>query len=37
MRDNSVKLQRLIEELLDYQRALHAAAGLREGACRSSP
>jgi two-component system sensor histidine kinase GlrK len=26
MRDNSVKLQRLIEELLDYQRALHAAA-----------
>ncbi len=29
MRDNSVKLQRLIEELLDYQRALHAAAALR--------
>ena len=29
MRDNSVKLQRLIEELLDYQRALHAAASLR--------
>jgi two-component system sensor histidine kinase GlrK len=28
MRDNSVKLQRLIEELLDYQRALHAAAML---------
>ena len=28
MRDNSVKLQRLIEELLDYQRALHAAASL---------
>jgi two-component system sensor histidine kinase GlrK len=28
MRDNSVKLQRLIEELLDYQRALHAASGL---------
>jgi two-component system sensor histidine kinase GlrK len=26
LRDNSVKLQRLIEELLDYQRALHAAA-----------
>src|SRR5919106_620117 len=26
MRENSVKLQRLIEELLDYQRALHAAA-----------
>src|SRR6185295_11545654 len=25
MKDNSVKLQRLIEELLDYQRALHAA------------
>jgi hypothetical protein len=24
MRDNSIKLQRLIEELLDYQRALHA-------------
>jgi two-component system sensor histidine kinase GlrK len=29
MRDNSVKLQRLIEELLDYQRALHAAASLK--------
>jgi two-component system sensor histidine kinase GlrK len=29
MRDNSVKLQRLIEELLDYQRALHAAASLQ--------
>jgi two-component system sensor histidine kinase GlrK len=28
MRDNSRKLQRLIEELLDYQRALHAAASL---------
>ena len=28
MRDNSVKLQRLIEELLDYQRALHAASSL---------
>jgi two-component system sensor histidine kinase GlrK len=28
MRDNSVKLQRLIEDLLDYQRALHAAASL---------
>jgi two-component system sensor histidine kinase GlrK len=28
MRDNSVKLQRLIEDLLDYQRALHAAACL---------
>jgi len=28
MRDNSIKLQRLIEELLDYQRALHAAASL---------
>src|SRR5437763_11170455 len=28
IRDNSVKLQRLIEELLDYQRALHAAASL---------
>lgn len=28
MRDNSMKLQRLIEELLDYQRALHAAASL---------
>ena len=28
MRDNSVKLQRLIEDLLDYQRALHSAASL---------
>jgi len=28
MRDNSVKLQRMIEGLLDYQRALHAAASL---------
>ena len=28
MKDNSIKLQRLIEELLDYQRALHAAAAL---------
>ena len=28
MKDNSVKLQRLIEELLDYPRALHAAASL---------
>ena len=28
MRDNSVKLQRMIEDLLDYQRALHAAATL---------
>ncbi|HUJ86879.1 MAG TPA: ATP-binding protein [Burkholderiales bacterium] len=28
MRDNSLKLQRLIEGLLDYQRALHAAASL---------
>jgi len=28
IRDNSVKLQRLIEELLDFQRALHAAASL---------
>jgi two-component system, NtrC family, sensor histidine kinase GlrK len=28
MKDNSIKLQRLIEELLDYQRALHAAASL---------
>jgi two-component system sensor histidine kinase GlrK len=31
MRDNSVKLQRMIEELLDYQRALHAAAALEVG------
>ena len=28
MRDNSIKLQRLIEDLLDYQRALHATASL---------
>jgi len=28
MKDNSIKLQRLIEELLDYQRAVHAAASL---------
>ncbi|MGH8746972.1 MAG: sensor histidine kinase, partial [Burkholderiales bacterium] len=28
MRDNSLKLQRLIEGLLDYQHALHAAASL---------
>lgn len=28
MRDNSVKLQRLIEDLLDYQRAVHAAGSL---------
>ena len=28
MRDNSLKLQRLIEDLLDYQRAVHAAATL---------
>ena len=28
MKDNSIKLQRLIEGLLDYQRALHAAAAL---------
>jgi two-component system, NtrC family, sensor histidine kinase GlrK len=28
LRDNSVRLQRMIEELLDYQRALHAAATL---------
>lgn len=28
MRDNSVKLQKLIEDLLDYQRALHAASSL---------
>jgi two-component system, NtrC family, sensor histidine kinase GlrK len=28
MKDNSIKLQRLIEELLDYQRALHSAAAL---------
>jgi len=31
LRDNSVKLQRLIEDLLDYQRALHAASGLQVG------
>ncbi|HSA89395.1 MAG TPA: HAMP domain-containing sensor histidine kinase [Burkholderiales bacterium] len=29
MKDNSIKLQRLIEDLLDYQRALHAAAALQ--------
>src|SRR5256885_2314811 len=29
MRDNSVKLQRLIEDLLDYQRALHSAGSLQ--------
>ncbi len=28
MRDNSVKLQKLIEDLLDIQRAVHAAASL---------
>jgi len=28
MRDNSLKLQRMIEDLLDYQRALRAAASL---------
>ena len=28
MRQNSVKLQRLIEDLLDYQRAVHAASSL---------
>ena len=28
MRDNSLKLQRLIEDLLDYQRALHASESL---------
>jgi len=28
MRDNGIRLQRLIEDLLDYQRALHAAASL---------
>jgi two-component system sensor histidine kinase GlrK len=28
MKDNSIKLQRLIEELLDYQRAVHAAGSL---------
>ena len=31
LRDNSVKLQHLIEDLLDYQRALHAASGLLIG------
>lgn len=31
LRDNSVKLQRMIEELLDYQRVLHIAAGLEIG------
>jgi two-component system, NtrC family, sensor histidine kinase GlrK len=34
MRDNSVKLQRLIEDLLDYQRALHAAASLEVSTVR---
>ena len=34
MRDNSVKLQRLIEDLLDYQRALHAAALLNVSTVR---
>ena len=29
LRDNSIKLQRLIEDLLDYQRALYAASALR--------
>src|SRR2546429_1184919 len=29
MRDNSVKLQRLIEDLLDYQLALHSAGSLQ--------
>lgn len=28
MRDNSLRLQRMIDELLDYQRALHGAAAL---------
>ena len=28
LRENSVRLQRMIEDLLDYQRALHAAATL---------
>jgi two-component system sensor histidine kinase GlrK len=28
MRDNSLRLQRMIDELLDYQRALHAASAL---------
>jgi two-component system sensor histidine kinase GlrK len=28
MRDNGIKLQRLIEDLLDYQRAVHAVASL---------
>jgi two-component system sensor histidine kinase GlrK len=28
LRDNSVKLQKMIEDLLDYQRALHSAATL---------
>jgi two-component system sensor histidine kinase GlrK len=31
VRENSVKLQDMIEELLDYQRALHAAAALDLG------
>ena len=29
MRDNSLKLQRMIEDLLDYQRAVHAVATLQ--------
>jgi two-component system, NtrC family, sensor histidine kinase GlrK len=36
LRDNSVKLQRLIEDLLDYQRALHAASGLLIGPIKLS-
>ena len=32
LRDNNVKLQRLIEDLLDYHRALHAASSLQLGA-----
>ena len=36
MRDNSIKLQRLIEDLLDYQRALHAAAALKYSRSSSS-
>ena len=34
MRDNSIKLQKLIEDLLDYQRALHAASSLDIGPVR---
>jgi two-component system sensor histidine kinase GlrK len=37
MKDNSIKLQRLIEELLDYQRALHAAAALHVQPVRLEP